>query len=56
MRRVGNEHEAAEAEARFKQISLAHTVLSDTATRRLHDAGGKVDGGRAARPAYSGAR
>ena len=44
---------AAEAEARFKQISLAHSVLSDPAQRRLHDAGGKVDGGRATRPAYS---
>ena len=49
----GTEEEAARAEQRFKQINLAHTLLSDPAQRRQHDAGGGAPSGRRSRPAYS---
>uniref|UniRef100_A0A7S0PTP7 J domain-containing protein n=1 Tax=Coccolithus braarudii TaxID=221442 RepID=A0A7S0PTP7_9EUKA len=50
------EDEKLVAEARFKQLNLAHAVLSDAIKRRQYDAGASIrdlTGGQRARSAYS---
>ena len=53
----GTAEEKAVAEAAFRRVNAANSVLSDPVKRRQYDAGAQVSelvGGASTRPAYSG--